>query len=146
MYIRALDASDVAGVTALCAQLGYPATQEQTAGRLRLITAEDPTCAAVFVAQAQTGHIMGLVYVRGVVLIEADRRAEVWALAVDADHRRQGVGGALMQRAEMWAREHGYLTLSLRSNLTRTDAHQFYQDIGYTLVKTSHVFHKSLTG
>jgi len=144
MVIRAMLEADLPDVTALCAQLGYPATPEQVARRCYLI-AQDPTPTALFVAQAQRGRAIGFVFVRGVVLIEADPHAEVWGLVVDADHRREGIGAALMQRAEMWAREHDYATLSLRSNITRADAHQFYQRIGYEISKTSCVFRKSLT-
>ena len=42
--------------------------------------------------------------------------------------------------------EHGLAEVRLRSGLHRTDAHEFYKSIGYTLAKTSHMFRKELTG
>lgn len=63
---------------------------------------------------------------------------------VDAEARRQQVGRALMEQAEAWAREQGYRQVRLRSGLHRTEAHQFYQAVGYTLTKTGHTFQKAL--
>jgi hypothetical protein len=33
---------------------------------------------------------------------------------------------------------------SLRSNILRTDAHKFYEQLGYERVKTQHTYRKSL--
>jgi GNAT superfamily N-acetyltransferase len=49
-----------------------------------------------------------------------------------------------MAAAEAWARERGYARLTLRSNTIRTEAHRFYQDLGYTIVKSQHKFQKPL--
>jgi GNAT superfamily N-acetyltransferase len=63
---------------------------------------------------------------------------------VDEQHRRQRIGETLMRRAEQWARDAGYREVSLRSNITRTGAHAFYQRLGFALTKMSHVFWKAL--
>ncbi len=60
------------------------------------------------------------------------------------DARRQKVGQTLMERAEVWARDQGYQEVRLRSGLYRSEAHQFYRSVGYTLTKTSHTFRKIL--
>ena len=84
-------------------------------------------------------------YIRGVVLLEEDARAEVWGLVVDEQRRRQRIGEALMQAAEQWARAAGFREVRLRSNVTRTRAHAFYQRIGYSTTKTSHIFCKAVS-
>jgi GNAT superfamily N-acetyltransferase len=55
---------------------------------------------------------------------------------VDAGLRGRGIGDALMQRAIEMAREAGCYKLSLTSNMTRTDAHRFYERLGF---KATHV-------
>ena len=53
-------------------------------------------------------------------------------LAVAADARRQGVGGALMAAAEDWARRHGCGWSVLDYNAHNADAGRFYLDrLGY---------------
>ncbi len=69
--------------------------------------------------------------------------AEIGGLVVDTQARRQGIGRALMAQAEVWAKEHGFAEVRLRSGLHRADAHEFYQSVGYELAKTSHMFRKS---
>lgn len=53
-------------------------------------------------------------------------RAWVEDLAVDPDHRSQGLGKALLDAAKDWARERGATHLELDSAPSRTDAHRFY--------------------
>jgi ribosomal protein S18 acetylase RimI-like enzyme len=139
--IRPMEDGDLPSVTALTAQLGYPSTLDVITRRYRSIVTSDEC--ALYVAE-EDGAIAGWIYVRGVLLLEDDARAEVWGLVVDEQHRRQRIGETLMRRAEQWARDAGYREVSLRSNITRTGAHAFYQRLGYALTKTSHVFWKAL--
>jgi ribosomal protein S18 acetylase RimI-like enzyme len=56
--------------------------------------------------------------------------------------RGQGVGSALVARAEAWAAEHGALRISLTSALHRESAHAFYKarDYEHTGVRLTKVF------
>ena len=58
------------------------------------------------------------------------QRCWVEDLAVDPEHRSQGVGKALLDAAKDWARGSGATHLELDSSLTRTDAHRFYDREG----------------
>jgi ribosomal protein S18 acetylase RimI-like enzyme len=139
--IRPMEEGDLPSVTALMMQLGYPSTLEAITCRYRAIVADDGC--ALYVGQVG-GAVVGWVYVRGVLLLEDDARAEVWGLVVDEERRRQRIGEALMRRAEQWARDAGYREVRLRSNVTRTGAHAFYRRIGYSTTKTSHTLWKAL--
>ena len=139
--VRPMDERDLPSVTALTAQLGYPSTLDAIARRYRAIIGSEDC--ALYVAEVG-GTVAGWVYVRGVLLLEDDRRAEVWGLVVDEQHRRQRIGDALMRQAERWARDAGYREVSMRSNVTRAGAHAFYRRIGYSSTKTSHIFWKAL--
>jgi GNAT superfamily N-acetyltransferase len=55
--------------------------------------------------------------------------ARCWVedLAVSPEHRSEGLGKALLDRAKDWARERGATHLELDSADTREDAHRFYE-------------------
>ena len=46
--------------------------------------------------------------------------------------------------AEVWARERGCSIVRLTSSSTRNAAHRFYEDLGYTNIKTQYSFIKAL--
>jgi GNAT superfamily N-acetyltransferase len=140
--VRPAAATDAPAVAALCGDLGYPATSEAIDRRLAAI-AGDPD-AAVLVAQAQDGAVIGWVHVRTLQLLQRDVCAEICGLVVDAAWRRHGIGGRLMAAAEDWARRRGVGVMRLRSNVIRDDAHRFYRRLGYADSKTSLLFTKTL--
>ncbi len=136
-----MTAADSLAVSLLSAQLSEQVPAAQIAERLAAHVSHDHGC---YVAE-QNGVVLGWVDVFRVHMLISPRFfAEIGGLVVDGNARRQGVGRALMFQAEAWAREHGYGEVRLRSGLHRTDAHEFYQSIGYTLTKTSHMFRKGL--
>jgi len=63
---------------------------------------------------------------------------------VHEDARGRGVGRALVSAAEDWARERGYTMVSVRSNVIRRDAHEFYKGLGYEPTKSQFKFRKKL--
>jgi ribosomal protein S18 acetylase RimI-like enzyme len=58
--------------------------------------------------------------------------AYVENVVVDRDHRRRGVGAALMAACKDRALEARAYKLQLLSNADRTEAHRFYERLGYT--------------
>jgi GNAT superfamily N-acetyltransferase len=140
--IRAARSGDERRVAELSRQLGYPSRTEQIRRRLKSIR-RDPRH-AVFVAEDADGRVAGWVHVFVYQVVEADPRAEVGGLVVDEAFRRRGAGRLLMERAERWALELGCGSVSLRSNVVRSEAHRFYENLGYRRVKTQHAFRKSL--
>ncbi len=58
-------------------------------------------------------------------------RAQIEAVRVASDRRGQGVGRQLMQWAIDQARSHGCHLVQLTTNKTRTDAHRFYESLGF---------------
>ena len=138
--IRPMTAGDALAVSLLSAQLSEQVPATEITERLALFSFRDDH--GSFVA-AQDGVVAGWVDVFGVHMLISPRFfAEIGGLVVDVNARRQGVGRALMAQAEAWAWERGYAEVRLRSGLHRTEAHEFYQSIGYKLTKTSHMFRK----
>lgn len=136
-------AADAAAVARLSEQLGYRVSPAVVAGRLSAVFQEPGH--GCFVAES-AGSVAGWVHVFGVFMLTSPQFfAEIGGLVVDTEARRQGIGRALMAQAEIWAAEHGFAEVRLRSGLHRTDAHEFYQSIGYQLAKTSHMFRKTIS-
>jgi len=63
---------------------------------------------------------------------ELDRPvAELTSLVVDEAHRGSGAGRVLVAACEQWARDVGALRISVGTAFRRTDAHAFYERLGY---------------
>ena len=140
--VRSVESRDVSALTRLAGELGYPSSADQIGARLKRVLADHEH--AIFVAEDSTGTVVGWVHVFINKLLESDPRAEIGGLVTDPAVRRQGIGRVLMQQAEKWARAHGMAVVGLRSNIKRTEAHQFYGNLGYTSAKTQFNFRKQL--
>ena len=77
-------------------------------------------------------------------MIESGERVEIVGLVVDEQARRTGTGRRLVAAAEDWARARGMPELFLRSNVLRTEAHPFYEQLGFLRTKTQHAYVKPL--
>lgn len=139
--IRAARLSDAGEIAQLTTQLGYDLTEADAADRLsRLLLRDDQQ---FFVADVD-GRAVGWAHVVVAEYIDAEPFALIGGLVVDRNHRRLGIGRALMDRAEAWATERGCSIVRLTSSATRTAAHRFYEGLGYTNIKTQYSFIKPL--
>jgi GNAT superfamily N-acetyltransferase len=140
--IRPLRREDAGQLAPLCGQLGYPATPEQVDRRLAhlLRTLRHGLLGAV----DDDDTILGWVHVDASELLVWDPYAEICSLVVDARVRGQRIGRALVAAAEAWASDRGFAVVRVRSNVIRSDAHRFYQQLGYERVKTQDTFAKTL--
>ena len=137
--LRNAGGSDARRIAVLCQQLGYPVPVTTVHQRLVLLDAAEH---AVGVAARTKEGVIGWVEVRLEETLTSGRRCRVTGLVVDETSRRQGVGRALLGWAERWARTHGCDELYLTTNEQRRDAHAFYERLGWSRRKTSHVFAK----
>jgi GNAT superfamily N-acetyltransferase len=140
MKTRPFCLPDTSEIAALASQLGYPVGDEDARTYLRDID-KDPDH-ALFVAQSESGAIIGWIHVFRTRRAFTKPHAEVGGLVVDENHRGMGVGGALLEESEQWARREGCSTLLVRSNVVRERARDFYQGAGYSLSKQQNVFKK----
>jgi GNAT superfamily N-acetyltransferase len=142
LRIRLAKVGDAARLADLSGQLGYPATPAQIRQRFRAIRPVSQN--AVFVAEAKDGGVVGWLHVSKQALLESEIRAEVNGFVVAEGHRSLGAGARLIAAAEVWARKHGCKYMSVRSNVIRERAHQFYERNGYEHYKTQKSFRKPL--
>jgi GNAT superfamily N-acetyltransferase len=136
--IRAARASDAGEIAQLTTQLGYDLTQADAADRLtRVVLLRDDQ--QLFVADVD-GRAVGWVHVVFAEYVDAEAFVVIGGLVVDRNQRRLGIGRALMDRAEVWARERGCSMVRLTSSATRNTAHWFYENLGYTNIKTQYSY------
>lgn len=140
--VRTAKITDVIAIAALSGQLGYPSSSDAVQLRLRNILAKRDH--AIWIAETDGGTVAGWIHVFVKHLLESDHEAEIGGLVVDQGFRGQGVGKALAERAERWAKANRLKSVYVRSNVVRASAHEFYQKLGYKLIKTQHAFRKSV--
>jgi len=133
---------DAKPVAELSVQLGYPVSRMELKNRFVRIAATPGN--GLFVALNNEQTVIGWMHVHTIDRIEVGRYAEIGGIVVDETMRGRGVGRALMLCAETWAREHGFDRVKLSSGAHRTEAHAFYEHIGYSNIRTSFRFEKIL--
>jgi aminoglycoside 6'-N-acetyltransferase I len=103
--------------------------------------------AATFVAERPDGRLCGFVeagsrpYAEG---CESSPVGYVEGWWVDADVRHTGVGRALLDAAEAWARARGYLEMASDALLGNTVSHDAHRRCGYEEVERLVMFRKAL--
>lgn len=97
-----------------------------------LLVARDPD---------ERGKIVGILSLT-IYHVPTGTRAIVEDVVVDEDHRRMGIGEALVRHSIELAREAGANGVSLTSNPQRVAANQLYVAMGFELRKTNAYFYK----
>lgn len=140
VLIRRASASDVASLSPLLGELGYPADAEVLPTRLSALNESGHVVALV---AEVGGSVVGLATAHVITTIHSPAPvALLTALVVAESARGQGAGRRLVAAAEEWARANGAVRIAVTSGAQRTDAHRFYERIGYA--RTGVRFGKSL--
>ena len=123
IIIREASAADIPQMCSLFQNdLGYAdCTQEIVENQFANL---DAGREAVFVAEIQC-RVAGVIHIEKYDVLYFPSMSNILGLAVSSDFRRQGIGSALLKRAEQWALEHKIFTVRLNSGGTGTQAHQF---------------------
>ncbi len=140
--VRLAEPRDSDRIADLAGQLGYPCTGEEVRERLRQM--QDANQYAVLVAELPTGQIAGWIGLYVFRAVELETVAEISGLIVDEDVRSCGIGKVLLDAADEWAQGVGCHVISVRSNVKRDRAHQFYTNNGYEHIKTQKELRKKL--
>ena len=84
-----------------------------------------------------------LVGYAGLRLAPADFAADVLTIGVAASMQGKGIGRQLIAAGTDWAKGHGLTVVRVRSNITRSQTHQFYRHLGFADKKQQLVFEKT---
>jgi len=140
VVIRPADERDVefvAGLVSSLLEFGSPAWEDKEALApgfrdvlARAVRAQDGR-SAVLIAERTDGTPLGFISLKVGEGVAGGERGHVADLAVTETARRMGVGSALMNAAEQWARGRGLAVLSLDVWSTNQRALAFYERLGY---------------
>jgi GNAT superfamily N-acetyltransferase len=135
--IREMTANDAKAVNTLSTQLGYPLSIEQTLQNIiAVLQSKDHTA---FVAEYEN-EILGWIGASQAIMIEVMPYCEINGLVIDKDHRGMGVGKLLVNKVKQWAKEKNNNKVGLRCNVKRTEAHLFYEHLGFAEIKQQKKF------
>lgn len=123
------DYADIQSLSDHC--LGYDYDREKTRERLIYIMDVLGGHHKIYVAEIG-GKIVGYIHACDYDLLYHDSMKNILGIAVREDARRQGVGRALLEAVERWAKDTGSAGIRLVSGARRTEAHEFYRACGYT--------------
>lgn len=141
MVIRKASTEDACAICKICCEdMGYECSAELVSDRLNSL---DENREIVFVSQTEDG-IAGVIHAEIYRVLYFEPMVNILGLAVLSGHRRQGIGRALLDRAEKWAGEKGIKTMRLNSGISRKGAHSFYRAMGYDDEKEQLRFIKKL--
>jgi predicted N-acetyltransferase YhbS len=140
--IRPMRPTDAPRAAELTTQLGYPSNADEMSRRLDELARHPRAAALVAVDEADVP--IGWIQVDCTPSLAVSDTAHIGGLVVDEAHRSGGIGQALLEAGEAWAREQGARTMTVASRIVRKGAHRFYQREGYEQLKTSHIFAKPL--
>lgn len=93
-------------------------------------SAPDP--APPFSPQSSLNHPVGCLWLGDAIdQIDGDRHAYIFLLYVTPEHRKRGIGTALMERAEAWAKNRGDRKISLQVFSNNHIALEMYRNLNY---------------
>ena len=128
--IRDADERDAPAIASLCGQLGYPTPAEAVVPRMDRLREHGQ--GRVIVAVFDSSPVgLATIHIRNMINHEAPI-GQLTLLVVDERARGQGVGRVLVAESEAWARARGCKRFVVTTALRRTDAHAFYEKLGYT--------------
>jgi GNAT superfamily N-acetyltransferase len=126
--IRSARPSDAPALSVLLGELGYPASARTIEERLRaLLDAGE----VILVATLQDEPVALVTTHVTPVLHRPTAVGRLTALVVSERVRGQGVGRVLVEAAERTLAERGCELIEVTSNQSRTDAHAFFERLGY---------------
>jgi GNAT superfamily N-acetyltransferase len=129
LTIRAAEMTDAAGLARLMCELGYETTKSEMHIRMERIAADERY--RTFVA-IHDGGVCGMI---GTITFSSyehnDCGGRILALAVLSTMRRRGIGRSLVVTAEADFVQRGIRRVALNTLLSRQDAHEFYESLGY---------------
>lgn len=135
--VRRAELEDSKGINGVSSALGYDTISTGVARKWlgALLASEEHR---VWVCEVE-GEIVAWLHALISYRLASAPFVEIAGLVVSTNHRRQGVGRNLVNQAVEWGVSQG-LKVRVRCSSERQQAHQFYESLGFTDVKSQLVF------
>lgn len=129
ILIRPATVDDIPAIAGLLVELEHPYSEEGIRKQFDLLTLLHDHW--IIVAE-RDGYAIGLMTFHALdLLFEAERLGRITSLIVSEADRGKGIGKMLVAKAEELARESGCSRVELTSNIRRSEAHGFYESLGF---------------
>lgn len=137
-YRTALE-KDLTALAALITELGYETTPAAMKCRITEIRANQGEVLVAELNQEVIGCINMIIDIR----LAEGKAGEIVSLIVTEKCQGLGIGKGLICAAEQWLIPRCD-RIRVRANTLRSEAHRFYQSLGFTAIKAQQVFIKNL--
>src|SRR5689334_22067081 len=128
MIIREADEKDAEVLSLLLAQLGYPASREEGAGRIRLYQQDGYK----LIMGEVSNNVIGFIALHWYHAVHHPRPiGRVVAFCIDETYRSKGIGSQMLKFAEDFFQVRKCVKVELTSNLRRKESHEYYFRKGY---------------
>ena len=117
-------------------ELGYDVDLDIVKKQIKKLTNSNKHNIIIGFENEQTRKIIGFVHAELYESLYMDTGLNILGLAVDSNFQGQGIGKKLMSSIEEYALKNNISYIRLNSNVRRTEAHKFYESIGYVCDKT----------
>lgn len=117
-------------------ELGYDVDLDIVKKQIEKLTNDNKHNVIIGFENEQTRKIVGFVHAELYESLYMDTGLNILGLAVDSNFQGQGIGKKLMSAIEDYALKNNISFIRLNSNVRRTEAHKFYESIGYVCDKT----------
>ena len=140
--IRDARPSDAAAMVGMLDQLGYPDAADSIQEKILKLT--DREDARLLVAESN-GSVVALISIHFIpqIALKGDF-ARISYFVVDEQHRNEGLGTRIESELDRLASERGCDRIEVHCHSRRTDAHRFYEALGYE--ESPKYFIRRLTG
>ncbi|MDO4460619.1 MAG: GNAT family N-acetyltransferase [Clostridia bacterium] len=123
--------------------LGYDIDPETVREKLETVLGRE--FYKVFVCVDENDKAVGYIQLQDYETTYFESCLNVLGLAVLSEYQGRGVGKILLERAEDYARQKNFARVRVNSGAERTEAHKFYEHLGYSCHKMQKNFYKDLT-
>lgn len=132
--ITIFDAQEIQRISKIV--LGYDVDLDIVKKQIEKLTNDNKHNVIIGFENEQTRKIIGFVHAELYESLYMDTGLNILGLAVDSNFQGRGIGKRLMNAIEYYALKNNISYIRLNSNVRRTEAHKFYESIGYICDKT----------
>ena len=132
--ITIFDAQEIQRISKF--ELGYDVDLDIVKKQIEKLTTNNKHNVIIGFENEQTRKIIGFVHAELYESLFMETGLNILGLAVDSNFQGRGIGKRLMNAIEDYALKNNISYIRLNSNVRRTEAHKFYESIGYVCDKT----------